>query len=312
MKPYLSVVIPVFNEEGNIPALCSRLSKTLDGLGKDYEVIFVDDGSRDKSFSLLEGLARGNKRLKLVQLSRNFGQHSAIYAGFAKAEGEVVVTLDADLQNPPEEIPKLLKKLEEGYEAVGGVRKNREDSLLRKLPSFLVNRIATKVVGVQVRDYGCMLRAYRRSLVQDMLQYQDVSSFIPALANSLAQGVAEVEVEHSARQQGTSKYNIFKLLTINFDLITGFSLLPIQMLSLLGLVTALLGGGFGIFLLIRRIFVGPESEGVFTLFAVLFVFIGLLFLALGLIGEYIGRIYLEVRKRPRFTVKKEIGFNGLG
>jgi undecaprenyl-phosphate 4-deoxy-4-formamido-L-arabinose transferase len=201
-----------------------------------------------------------------------------------------------------------VNKLEEGFDVVGGVRKHREDSFLRRFPSFLINRIASKVVGVRVRDYGCMLRAYRRDLVTDMLQYEDVSTFIPALANSLARDVAEVEVEHSPRREGVSKYHIFRLLTINFDLITGFSLLPVQMLSLLGILTSLAGGGFGIFLLIRRLFVGPESEGVFTLFAILFVFIGLLFLALGLIGEYIGRIYLEVRHRPRFSVKRVIGF----
>ncbi len=303
----MSIVIPIFNEEENIPVLHQRLKKTLDALGRGYELVFVDDGSRDKSFSLLEELSRKDKQMRVLQLSRNFGQHAAVYAGFEKAQGDVIVTLDADLQNPPEEIPKLVHKLEEGYEVVGGVRKHREDSLLRKIPSYMLNKIAGRVVGVKVRDYGCMLRAYRRELVQDMLQYQDVSTFIPALANSLAKDVAEIEVEHSPRQRGRSKYHVFQLLKINFDLLTGFSLLPIQMLSLLGLGTALAGGGFGIFLLIRRLFVGPESEGVFTLFAILFVFVGLLFLALGLIGEYIGRIYLEVRHRPRYSIKRDIG-----
>ncbi len=288
--------------------LYERVKKTADVMGKDYEVLFVDDGSRDKSFEILQGLANSDPRVRVLQLSRNFGQHAAVFAGFGKASGAVIVTLDADLQNPPEEIPKLVGKIEEGFEVVGGVRKDREDSLLRKLPSMVVNKIASRVVGVKVRDCGCMLRAYRRELVADMLQYEEMSTFIPALANSLARDVAEVEVEHSARTKGKSKYHLFALLKINFDLITGFSLLPIQMLSLLGLVTALVGGGFGVFLLIRRLFVGPESEGVFTLFAILFVFVGLLFLALGLIGEYVGRIYLEVRKRPKFTVKREIGF----
>ncbi len=307
MNPSLSVVVPVFNEEDNLPMLYERLKKVMDGLGKEYEIVFVDDGSRDGSFRILEGLGAQDSHVKALQLSRNVGQHAAIYAGFSKVRGQVIVTLDADLQNPPEEIPKLLAKIEEGYEVVGGVRQEREDSWLRKIPSFLVNRIAAKVVGVPMRDYGCMLRAYRRSLIEDMLQYQDVSSFIPALANYLARGSTEVEVEHSSRRSGNSKYHIFKLLTINFDLITGFSLLPIQILSLLGVATSLAGLGFGLFLLVRRFFVGPESEGVFTLFAVLFVFLGLLFLALGLIGEYVGRIYLEVRHRPRYTVKKTIG-----
>ena len=306
--PYLSIVIPVYNEEDNLSLLYERVKKTSDAMGKDYEIVFTDNGSRDKSFEILQGLANADARVRVLQLSRNFGQHAAVFAGFGKASGAVIVTLDADLQNPPEEIPNLVEKIEEGFEVVGGVRKGREDSLLRKLPSMLVNKIASRVVGVNVRDCGCMLRAYRRELVKEMLQYQEMSTFIPALANSLATDVAEVEVEHSARKKGKSKYQLFQLLTINFDLITGFSLLPIQMLSLLGLGTALVGGGFGVFLLIRRLFVGPESEGVFTLFAILFVFVGLLFLALGLIGEYVGRIYLEVRKRPKFTVKREIGF----
>ncbi len=304
VKPYLSVVIPVYNEQESIPLLYPRLKTALDAMKQDYEIVFVDDGSRDQSLAKLEEIAWKDGRVCVVQLSRNFGQHAAVCAGFEKAQGDVVVTLDADLQNPPEEIPKLVAKIQEGYEVVNGVRKHREDSFLRTIPSFIVNRIASRVVGVKVRDYGCMLRAYQRDLVQDMLQYQDVSTFIPALANSLAKSTAEVEVEHLSRQKGHSKYHIFRLLTINFDLITGFSLLPIQMLSVLGVLTALAGSGFGIFLLIRRIFVGPESEGVFTLFAILFVFVGLLFLALGLIGEYIGRIYLEVRKRPRYAIKK--------
>ena len=307
MKPYLSIVIPIFNEEPNIPGLYARLKKTLDAQAKEYEIVFVDDGSRDRSFELLEEIALKDQSLHVIQLSRNFGQHAAVYAGLGKARGDVIVTLDADLQNPPEEIPKLVAKLEEGYDVVGGVRKQREDSWLRTIPSLVVNRMASKVVGVNVKDYGCMLRAYRRELVADMLEYQDVSTFIPALANSLARDVAEVQVEHAPRRKGRSKYHLFRLLTINFDLLTGFSLLPIQMLSVLGLLTSLAGGGFGVFLLIRRIFVGPESEGVFTLFAILFVFIGLLFLALGLIGEYIGRIYLEVRHRPKYTIKKVLG-----
>ena len=307
MKPYLSIVVPIFNEEHNIPALHERLKKVLDAQAKEYEIVFVDDGSRDRSFALLEELSRKDKALLVLQLSRNFGQHAAVYAGLAKAHGDVIVTLDADLQNPPEEIPKLVAKLEEGYDVVGGVRKQREDSWFRKIPSFVVNRLASKVVGVKVRDYGCMLRAYRRELVADMLECQDLSTFIPALANSLARDMAEVEVEHAPRREGRSKYHLFRLLTINFDLLTGFSLLPVQMLSVLGLVTSLAGGGFGVFLLIRRVFVGPESEGVFTLFAILFGFIGLLFLALGLIGEYIGRIYLEVRHRPKYTIRKILG-----
>jgi undecaprenyl-phosphate 4-deoxy-4-formamido-L-arabinose transferase len=298
------VVVPVYNEEGNLGELYVRLKKTLDALKKNYEIIFINDGSRDKSMQVLRRFAGEDPSVVAIDLSRNFGQHAAVYAGFSHARGEIVVTLDADLQNPPEEIPKLVEKIEDGFEVVGGVRGERNDSIIRKTLSFMLNRVASRVVGVSVKDYGCMLRAYKRSLVDDMLQYEDLSVFIPALAASIANSSTEVVVDHSARTQGRSKYNFFKLLSLNFDLLTGFSLLPIQMLTVLGVLTSFSGIVFGIFLFIRRLFVGPEVEGVFTLFAVLFVFVGLLFLAFGLIGEYIGRIYLEVRHRPRYIIRK--------
>lgn len=301
---YISVVIPVYNEEGNLGELYVRLKKTLDEMKKSYEIIFINDGSKDKSIQMLKRFAGEDPSIVVIDLSRNFGQHAAVYAGFSQSKGEIVVTLDADLQNPPEEIPKLVAKIEEGFEVVGGVRGERNDSIIRKTLSFMLNRVASRVVGVSVKDYGCMLRAYKRTLVDDMLQYEDLSVFIPALAASIANSSTEIIVDHSARTTGRSKYNFFKLLSLNFDLLTGFSLLPIQMLTVLGVLTSFSGIIFGVFLFIRRLFVGPEVEGVFTLFAVLFVFVGLLFLAFGLIGEYIGRIYLEVRHRPRFIIRK--------
>ncbi|HRZ87278.1 MAG TPA: glycosyltransferase [bacterium] len=303
-RPYVSVVIPVYNEEGNLQELYTRLKQALDMMNKPYEIIFTNDGSKDKSIQILKRLAADDPSMVVIDLSRNFGQHAAVYAAFTRSQGEIVVTLDADLQNPPEEIPKLVHKIEEGFETVGGVRGERNDSMVRKGLSYMLNRVASRVVGVTVKDYGCMLRAYRRSLVDDMLQYEDLSVFIPALAASIANNAAEVIVDHSARTKGKSKYNFMKLLSLNFDLLTGFSLLPIQMLTVLGVLTSLCGILFGFFLLVRRLFVGPEVEGAFTLFAVLFVFVGLLFLALGMIGEYIGRIYLEVRHRPRFIIRR--------
>ena len=305
--PYLSVVIPVYNEAANLEALHARLGPVMDRLGRSYEVIFVDDGSRDRSLEILCGLHAAHPAVRVIALNRNYGQHAAVFAGLDHAQGEVIVTLDADLQNPPEEIPRLVALVEAGHDVVGGWRQNRNDPLLRRWFSKAMNRLTSKIVGVQMRDYGCMLRAYRRDVVQVLRGCQEISSFIPALANSFAHSPIEVPVEHASRAHGRSSYNPFRLIRLGFDLATGFSLLPIQTVSLAGIGIALLGVGFGGFLLLRRLLVGPEVEGVFTLFAILFVFVGIQVLALGLIGEYIGRIYLEVRRRPRYVIQKVLG-----
>ena len=312
--PEISVVIPVFNEEDNLRELGERLIRTLTAMGRPYEIIFVDDGSTDGSWEILKEICHpaGQRYPKTVQIRalqfhRNFGQHQAIFAGFQAAKGKVMVTLDADLQNPPEEIPRLVAKLDEGYDTVGGWRENRQDSIFRRLPSQLVNYVMSRVTGVKLRDYGCMLRAYRRSVVDSINQCQESSSFIPALANLFAQRVAEIPVGHAERERGKSKYGIIKLLRLNFDLMTGFSNLPIHLVGFMGVTIAFLGLLFGFFLIVRRIFVGPEVEGVFTLFAILFVFVGLNTLGLALIGEYVGRIYREVRGRPRFVVRQTLG-----
>jgi undecaprenyl-phosphate 4-deoxy-4-formamido-L-arabinose transferase len=302
-RPDISIVIPIFNEAENLTLLHQRLAQALTAMGRSCEVWYVDDGSTDGSLEKLRMLARGDARVGVIELTRNFGQHAAVLAGFAAAQGAIVVTLDGDLQNPPEEIPRLVAKIEEGYEVVGGWREERQDSVLRRLPSDVINRITSFTVGVKMNDYGCMLRAYRRDVVRQIIECDERSSFIPALANSLAKKTAEIEVGHAGRWGGQSKYGLLKLMRLSFDLITGFSLLPIQMMSLAGIVVALAGMGFGVFLLVRRLFVGPESEGVFTLFAILFVFIGILILAVGLVGEYVGRIYLEVRRRPTYRIR---------
>ena len=299
----VSVVIPVYNEAENLDTLHRRLIETLDHLGARAEVCYVDDGSTDGSLGILRAFADADERVSVVELTRNSGQHAAVLAGFAASRGPIVVTLDADLQNPPEEIPRLLAKLQEGFEVVGGWRETRHDPLPRRLASAVINRATSVAVGVSMRDYGCMLRAYRREIVDQILECSERSLFIPALANTLARRTAEVRVEHAERGAGTSKYHLMKLMRLAFDLITGFSLLPIQLVSLAGIVVALAGVGFGVFLFVRRLIVGPESEGVFTLFAILFVFLGVLILAVGLVGEYIGRIYLEVRQRPAYRVR---------
>jgi undecaprenyl-phosphate 4-deoxy-4-formamido-L-arabinose transferase len=307
-EPYLSVIIPVYNEEENLRELGERLIRTLTGLGRPFEIIFVDDGSTDGSWQLLTQLNQQYPdQVRALQFNRNFGQHQAIFAGFQGARGQVMVTLDADLQNPPEEIPRLVAKIEEGFDTVGGWREDRQDSIFRKLPSLMVNRLMSLVTGVRLRDYGCMLRAYRREVVDSINQCQESSSFIPALANLFSRQVAEIPVGHAERERGTSKYSLIKLIRLNFDLMTGFSNLPIHLVGLLGISIAALGLAFGFYLFLRRLFVGPEVEGVFTLFAILFVFVGLNTLGLALVGAYVGRIYHEVRQRPRYVIRQTLG-----
>jgi undecaprenyl-phosphate 4-deoxy-4-formamido-L-arabinose transferase len=305
-KPYISVLVPVLNEEESLPELHKRLQNVLNGIGKLYEIIYINDGSTDTTEILLEKFHADDKRVRVIEFNRNYGQHMALFSGFEFARGEIVVTIDADLQNPPEEIPKLVEKAEEGFEVVATYRKQRKDSLFRKLPSYIVNRITAKLVGVKLRDYGCMLRAYRRNIIDYMNMCPESSSFIPALANTFAKKITEIEVAHEERKKGTTKYSLFKLWRLNFDLMTSFSLWPIQMISTLGVAIAGMGLLFALFLFVRRLMVGPEGEGVFTLFGILFFFIGIQILALGIIGEYIGRIYQEVRRRPRFIIKKEL------
>ena len=308
--PYLSVVIPVFNEQENLAELNERLLATLTAFGRSFEIILVDDGSSDRSWEMLTDLhQRQPDHIRALQFFRNFGQHQAIFAGFQAARGQVIVTLDADLQNLPEDIPKLVAKLEEGYDTVGGWRENRLDSWLRRLPSYFMNRTMSWVTGVKLKDYGCMLRAYRREVVDSINQCQESSSFIPALANLFSRRVAEIPVGHAERERGKSKYNLFKLLRLNFDLMTGFSHLPIHAVGAMGVAIALLGFLFGLFLFMRRLVVGPEVEGVFTLFAILFVLVGLNTFGLALIGAYVGRIYNEVRGRPRFIIRQTLDSN---
>ena len=305
--PDVSIVIPVYNEEANLEPLYERLEPVLEDLGQPYEVVFIDDGSQDGSLEILCRLQEKHEAVRVIQLNRNYGQHAAVFAGLDHARGGVVVTLDADLQNPPEEIPSLLDKIAEGHDVVGGWRENRQDHAFRRLFSWAANKITSRVVGVEMRDYGCMLRAYRREVVEVLRGCSEVSSFIPALANTFAASPIEIPVRHERRTNGRSKYSPFRLIRLNFDLMTGFSLLPIQIVSLSGIGIALLGLGFGGYLMLRRLMMGPESEGLFTLFAVLFVFVGIQILALGLIGEYIGRIYVEVRRRPRYVVQRIYG-----
>ena len=304
----VSVVVPVYNEEGNLPELLARLAAVMDSMGHPYELVFVDDGSSDRSLELLRDAARLRPdRVRVLELARNFGQHQAILAAFQNVTGDVVVTLDADLQNPPEEIPKLLQKVAEGYDVVGGIRQNRQDSLARRLASALVNRVTMAITRLRLTDFGCMLRAYSRDVVEEINRCDEASTFIPALAQSFARRPTEIPVAHAARQHGASAYSLYRLVRLNFDLMTGFSLVPLQAFGLLGTLVAFGGIGFGLFLFVRRLIVGAEVEGVFTLFAILFTLLGVAMAGLGIVGEYVGRIYQQVRGRPRFRVRRVYG-----
>ncbi len=303
--PSISVVIPVYNEQENLEGLYSRLIAVMDGTGRSYEIIFTNDGSRDRSGEILKDFHRRRpKQVRVIDFNGNFGQHMAIMAAFERARGDVVVTLDADLQNPPEEIPKLLSVIDAGHDVVGGFRKNRQDSLFRTYASKVINGIRAKITRIRMRDQGCMLRAYRKSIVENIVAGGETSTFIPALAYSFAANPAEVEVEHAARAAGESKYRLYDLIRLNFDLMTGFSVVPLQVFTLFGLLVSALSLLFVVYLFIRRMVVGPEAEGVFTLFAILFFLVGIGILGLGIIGEYIGRIYKEIRRRPRFVIRE--------
>lgn len=306
----ISVVVPVFNEAANLEELVRRCVAACERIGNPFEIILVDDGSTDGSWSLIAAAAeRHPGQVVGVLLNRNYGQHPAVIAGFAESRGDLVITLDADLQNPPEEIPRLVQKAAEGFDVVGSVRVPRRDPFFRRLASYVVNKAARKATGVNMTDYGCMLRAYRRPVVAAMLQCRERSTFVPVLANSFAHATAEIEVRHARRTGGQSKYSLWKLINLQFDLLTGMTTFPLRVLSVLGALVSCSGIGLGIFIFIMRLIYGAAwaAEGVFTLFAILFIFIGALFIGLGLLGEYIGRIYDDVRARPRYFVHQVVG-----
>ena len=307
---FVSIVMPIFNEEENLEELIGRSLKACRSLGKKYEIILVDDGSRDMSAKLITRAAEQNQGMVFgVLLNRNYGQHAAVMAGFEVARGDVVVTLDADLQNPPEEIPNLVQKIDEGFDVVGSVRKSRRDTFFRKFASAIINKVVQRTTGVMMHDYGCMLRAYRKNIVETMLKCNEHSTFIPVIANSFASNPTEIMVRHEKRNGSNSKYGFFKLINLQFDLLTCMSTFPLRLLSGIGAIISLMGLGFGIFLFLTRLIYGAQwaAEGVFTLFAVLFIFIGAQFVGLGLLGEYIGRIYHDVRQRPRYIIREITG-----
>jgi len=309
---FVSVVVPVYNEEGCLQELIDRTLATLDKMGRKFEFILVDDGSHDTSADIINKAseARPDQVIGCI-LNRNYGQHSAIMAGFSLCRGDLIITLDADLQNPPEEIPNLVAAADKGNDVVGTVRQNRQDTLFRRMSSKVVNYFARVATGVHMNDYGCMLRAYRRRVVDAMLQCNERSTFIPILGNSFARNTCEIPVKHAERAVGDSKYSLWKLINLQFNLLTCMTTMPLRILTYFGMLSAMCGFLLGLYIIVRRV-VDPDGEawanmGSFTLFAVLFLFTGVQMVGIGIIGEYIGRIYTDVRARPRYFIERVLG-----
>ncbi len=301
--PELSIIIPVYNEEAGLATLFARLYPALDALQTPYEIIFINDGSKDRSAAILREQYQARPDVtRVILLAANAGQHMAIMAGFEHSQGQIMVTLDADLQNPPEEIGALVNKMKEGFDYVGSIRRKRQDNAFRTYASKAMNRLRERITRIKITDQGNMLRAYSRSVVDAVNACKEVSTFIPALAYTFAQKPTEVVVEHEERAAGESKYSLYSLIRLNFDLMTGFSLVPLQWFSMLGILVSMASAGLFVLLVIRRILVGPEAEGLFTLFALAFFLIGLSLFGIGLLGEYIGRVYTQVRHRPRYLI----------
>lgn len=304
MKPELSVVIPVYNEESGLAQLFARLYPALDALGYSYEIIFVNDGSRDKSAAMLaEQFQRRPDVTRVVLFNGNYGQHMAILAGLEATRGNITVTLDADLQNPPEEIGNLVAKIREGYDYVGSIRRNRQDAAWRGIASKAMNKLREKITHIKMTDQGNMLRAYGRNVIDLVNQCREFNTFVPALAYTFARNPTEIVVGHEERSAGESKYSLYSLIRLNFDLVTGFSLVPLQFFSLLGIALSFGSAALFILLIIRRFVMGAEVQGVFTLFAISFFMMGVILFGIGLLGEYVGRIYLQVRARPRYVIQ---------
>lgn len=302
--PQLSVVIPVYNEEEGLQTLFDRLYSALDKLDIGYEIVFINDGSRDRSAAVLRSQFQKRPDVtRVVLFNGNFGQHMAIMAGFEQSRGQRVVTLDADLQNPPEDIGILLDKMDEGHDYVGSIRRQRNDIWWRHVASRAMNNLRERITRIKMTDQGCMFRAYDRGIIDAINNCHEVNTYIPALAYSFARNPTEVVVGHDERLAGESKYSLYSLIRLNFDLMTGFSLVPLQIFSLVGMLTSVASGLFFVLLVVRRLIIGPEAEGMFTLFALVFFMIGITLFGIGLLGEYVGRIYQQVRHRPRYLVE---------
>lgn len=310
----LSVVIPVHNEEANLPELVSGLDRVLAGLDGDSEIIVVDDGSTDGTFAALRRLHAEHPRLRVIRLRTNFGQSAALAAGFDAAKGEVVITMDGDLQNDSTDLPVLLTKLEEGYDVVSGWRRPRQDPFWRRrVPSFIANQLISRITGVALHDYGCALKAYRREVLEHVALYGEMHRFLPALAKWVGAAVAEVPVRHHPRRFGRSKYGFGRTPRVLLDLLTvkfmmSYWTRPIQIFGLIGLISAVVGLGLAAVLAYQRLFLDvPLANRPILLLAVLLTFIGIQFVSIGLLGEMVVRTYHESQRKPIYIVRERLG-----
>jgi glycosyltransferase involved in cell wall biosynthesis len=309
----LSIVIPLLNEADSITLLYEQLAAVMDELDRSCEVVFVDDGSTDDSFEILRQLQQNDDRLRLIKLRRNFGQTAAFMAGFDLSRGNVIITMDADLQNDPRDIPLLLSKIDEGYDIVSGWRVDRQDKwLTRRLPSQAANWLISRSTGVVLHDYGCSLKAYRREVLENTRLYGELHRFIPALASWMGVKVAEVPVNHRARKYGRSKYGLSRIVRVSLDLLTVKFLLdyatrPIQVFGLLGMVTLLAGSGLAVYLTIQRQFFGvPLGDRPILLLAILLIVVGVQLVVMGLLGELVVRTYHETQNKPIYMIREII------
>jgi len=311
----LSIVIPVYNEEENIPKLYEELKAVLEKLPYDYEIIFVDDGSTDRSYEILKEISQKDKKVKVIRFRRNYGQTAAMYAGFQHAEGDVIITMDGDLQNDPRDIPKLLEKIEEGYDIVSGWRKNRKDNFLtRTLPSKVANWLISKVTGVELHDYGCTLKAYRKEVAKNYRLYGDMHRFLPAVAKSFGAKITEVVVNHRPRLYGKSKYGIGRTIRVMLDILlvkflNDYLNKPLYAFGGLGLLMMFLGFIIMLYLSVEKIVFG-ESIGnrPLLILGVLLFLSGLQLLSTGIIAEVVIRTYYESKRDVPYRIAEKVNF----
>jgi len=310
----VSVVVPLLNEERNIPVLYDELCQAVDGLDDQFEFVFVDDGSKDGSLARLEEIQKQDARMVVVSFRRNFGQTAAMAAGFDYATGDVIITMDADLQNDPRDIGKLLAKVREGYDVVTGWRADRKDAFFnRRLPSIIANRLISFTTGVKLHDYGCTLKAFRKEVVKNVRLYGEMHRFIPAIASGMGIEYTEVIVNHRARRFGQSKYGISRTVRVVLDLLTvkfllSFSTRPIHVFGVLGLISSGLGTLIALFMLVQRQFFDvPMSNRPLLFLAILLIFIGVQFISIGLLAEMQARIYHESQNKPVYYVRTVLG-----
>lgn len=306
---YLSIVVPIYNEEESIPHLHQHITTSMQENGYSYEIIAIDDGSHDGSFAILQNLAASDPHLRVIRFRRNFGQTAAFSAGFDHARGDVIITIDADLQNDPADIPKLLQKIEEGYDVVSGWRADRKDAFLnRRLPSIAANALISRITSVHLHDYGCSLKAYRSDVVKSIQLYGELHRFIPAIASWRGVAVTEVAVNHHARRYGTSKYGINRTVRVLLDLVTVRFLLsqrtPIQSFGMVGLSSMGTGGAISFYLALLKLLRGERlAQRPLLLLGILLIILGVQFISLGLIGELVVRTYYETQQKPIYVIR---------